>query len=434
MLPAELVQARARGSELVVRELKGPRLKAAVEAAASMLAVLPELRGGPWSAVRRAWSELGLTDLDTRTVGALAKLIEQHCELDFPVDPDKVSEVRRAVFARASAQWASLQPEQPFEREAVLREVGEQFGTTPEWVSEALFADLPEARLLKSLPVVGAEALVEELRLAQWQGLLLRGVSLTAQVRCRTGADYRRLLQRLKFRQLLLRVTPLESGGYELAIDGPMSLFGPVTRYGMQLALALPALLDCSELKLEAQIRWGKARRPLTWRYEHARRPRWLGSEPTELQLSDEVSRVLTHYAGGSGPWQVQSAEVLLDMPSEGICVPDLTFTSRTDGRRVHVEFLGYWSRDALWRRVQWAERGLPEPVLFVASSRLRVSEQVLAEDASGALYVYKGVPSARAIEERVALLAARVALPAGAGGAAGQKPARRGSFRRPRT
>ena len=44
-------------------------------------------------------------------------------------------------------------------------------------------------------------------------------------------------------------------------------------------------------------------------------------------------------------------------------------------------------------------------------SSRLRVSEEVLEEDASGALYVYKGTMSARAVAERLESLARGGAL-----------------------
>jgi hypothetical protein len=48
----------------------------------------------------------------------------------------------------------------------------------------------------------------------------------------------------------------------------------------------------------------------------------------------------------------------------------------------------------------------LPEPIVFAASSRLRVSEQVLDEAEHAALYVYKGVMSPRAVLERVVSVA----------------------------
>jgi len=64
----------------------------------------------------------------------------------------------------------------------------------------------------------------------------------------------------------------------------------------------------------------------------------------------------------------------------------------------VFVEILGFWSRDAVWKRVELVEKGLAPPIVFCVSARLRVSEQVLPEDASGALYVYKGAIVPRAL------------------------------------
>jgi predicted nuclease of restriction endonuclease-like RecB superfamily len=81
--------------------------------------------------------------------------------------------------------------------------------------------------------------------------------------------------------------------------------------------------------------------------------------------------------------------------------VPDLELTRAAEpatGRSVLVELLGFWSRDAVFRRIEAAERGLAEPVLFVLSSRLRVSEQLLDDAESGKLYVYKGRINAHAL------------------------------------
>jgi hypothetical protein len=78
----------------------------------------------------------------------------------------------------------------------------------------------------------------------------------------------------------------------------------------------------------------------------------------------------------------------------------------------VHVEVLGHWSRDAVWKRVELAEQGLPEPVLFCASERLRVSEAVLPETTGAALYMYKGALSATVVLERAERLVAQAPKP----------------------
>jgi hypothetical protein len=61
---------------------------------------------------------------------------------------------------------------------------------------------------------------------------------------------------------------------------------------------------------------------------------------------------------------------------------------------------------------VELVQAGLAEAVLFAVSSRLRVSEEVLDADLPGALYVYKGTMSARAIAERLDRLTPTPARP----------------------
>ena len=82
------------------------------------------------------------------------------------------------------------------------------------------------------------------------------------------------------------------------------------------------------------------------------------------------------------------------------MCVPDLVF--KRGRKRVYLEVLGFWSRDAVWKRVELVEKGMKQRVIFAVPSKLRVSEAVLPDELPGSLYVYKGVMSAKAIEERL--------------------------------
>lgn len=102
-------------------------------------------------------------------------------------------------------------------------------------------------------------------------------------------------------------------------------------------------------------------------------------------------------------------ATTLIDLPGIGICVPDLTFVDTgAPACRVHFELLGYWSRASVWKRVELVQAGLSEPVLFGVNQRLRVSEEVLDRDATGALYVFRGRPNAKTLLERIEQLASR--------------------------
>ena len=101
-------------------------------------------------------------------------------------------------------------------------------------------------------------------------------------------------------------------------------------------------------------------------------------------------------------------ADDIVELPGVGLSIPDLAFTHRESGEVVLLEVLGFWSRDAVWKRVELVQAGLPQKILFAVSSRLRVSEAVLDDDLPGALYVYKGAMSAAQIEKKLDLLADR--------------------------
>jgi len=206
---------------------------------------------------------------------------------------------------------------------------------------------------------------------------------------------------RLKF-LCLLHTIAKTSEGHRIVIDGPMSLFESVTKYGQKLALVLPVLEGCEAWSLVADLRWGKARTPLVFRLEGGATP---GELPTP-SLPDHVAALATAFERLKTGWRVMPATTILDLPGVGLCVPDLVFSKGV--HTVHFEAMGYWSRDAVWRRVELVQRGLATPILFAVSTRLRVSAEVLDDTAPSALYVYKGSMSARAVAERLEHLATR--------------------------
>jgi predicted nuclease of restriction endonuclease-like RecB superfamily len=405
MLTADLVRATKRGDQLHVTALSGKQRQRAEELAASYLELARSQCGGTQHELEAAWADVETAPREAKLAAGLCKLIEDACEFDTeaPIDPPTL---RGRVFLAAAEARAQHEPGQRFDRGAVLAKQGEELGLSPEQLDRGLYSDLrAEQRLLRA-PEMSAAELLRSYDLAQLQAVLLRAVKVTAQVWCATPEGYRELFRKLKFRRLLFQVQPGEAGSQRIEIDGPFSLFESVTKYGLQLALLLPALLQADRLELEAQLRWGKARTPLRFLLSQ-RNP----SVPDggRARLPDEVEALLAAFDGGRDGWTAAPADQVLNLPGIGLCIPDLRFTHR-GGDAIWLEVLGYWSREAVWRRVELVQRGFPEKLLFAASQRLRVSEEVLDDHPSGALYVYKGTLSAKAVLERLERLRQRSA------------------------
>jgi uncharacterized protein len=399
MLTSDLVRVRKKGKELSVVGLAGKARQRALELAERYDGLVRSHEALTYGELREAFTTVEVGPRDKKLALGLIKLIEDQLELDAQAEVDPQA-LRAAVFAEAAA----LRRERPreFERLAVFARAQAELGLqalTIETIEEALFADLKSEKRVRYSPKLSPTALVDSYELAQHQAVLLRATRVRARVRCASVAGYRSLFRALKFRRLLYTLQK-DGDAYELDIDGPFSLFESVTKYGLQLALLFPALLACDELSLTADVRWGKQREALVFRYQGER-----SRDVEPVAVHPDVDDLLERLSGLS-EWQVRLNDELVDLPGVGLVAPDLVFTRGTE--RIFLELLGYWSRDAVWKRVELVEKGLGAKIVFAVSSRLRVSEAVLEESALGALYVFKGTPSPKKVLEKVTALAAK--------------------------
>jgi predicted nuclease of restriction endonuclease-like RecB superfamily len=403
VLTADLVEVRRRGEELHLIALDEQRRALATRLGASLLAIL---RAG----VGRSREELGLQlggveapARARRLVLGLRKVLDDDADWAGATGLDPVL-VRRTVFEAASTARRGLTEELRFDRERVLAAAAASLQVDAAALERALFADLRAAEVLRGLALSSAEELVARYAKQQVQAVLLRAVKVRVLLRCDSPGACRALFHKVKFLRLLHTVREAEDGCYELEIDGPYSLFESVTKYGLQLALLVPLLEEARWFRLDAEVRWGRGEAMKTLRFRHEGG----GGAPSERPLSDEAQALLDGLVREKTPWRGKLADTIISLPGVGLCVPDLALTHAGTGEVVYVELLGYYSREAVWRRKELVERGLVERIVFVLSSQLRVREDVIDEDAAGALYVYKRMPSARVLLERVDSLAAR--------------------------
>lgn len=421
MLPTELVHARRQKDRLLVTPL-GERRAQALTIAEELVAVAEAHVGRTREELEASWRAVETSARDVKLRDGLVALLDDVLALDAREDVDPVA-LRAELFARATR--TKRESESPFDRGAFLAGFAAERGVTVEELESSLYADLRGAQVLRApargaLVPGGARALVERYDLAQAQSVLLRATRVRVELRAPSPLALRALLRKLKFHRLLFTAERV-AGGVALTLDGPSALFEATTRYGLALAIALPAILSCAPERVEADLRWGKDRLPLRFSIERDSPLLPAAAAPEEHAVTDEVAALLEKLRARKSRFEARVADALLDVPGLGLSVPDLTLTEAPSGRAVHVEVLGYWSRDAVWRRVELAERGLPEPVLFCVSERLRVSEAVLPESSGAALYVFKGVMSATAVLERAERLLAALPAPAASPPAAGR-------------
>ncbi|MBL4636873.1 MAG: DUF790 family protein [Kofleriaceae bacterium] len=399
MLTADLVQVRRRSGNLEIPAFSSAQVRSLGIVAEQLISVCKSLVGQSSGTLLAQWDALTERAGYPKQVRGLRKLLLDRCS--FEDGSDVVPrEIRNALFTAAAKHRYDLEEGEIFSRTDVLTEASALLNLPSDAIESGLFSDLKENHLLVSFDSLAAVQLVRELERAQRQAVLLRAVRVTVTLRSSSAAEYRLFFQRLKFRQLLHTITPLEGGGYEIQIDGPYSLFQSVTKYGLQLALMLPILEGFPEWELDAEIAWGVAKERYGFHLSGACKSSV--DHPRNDTVSEEVSRLREQFAKLGDDWQVRDSTDLLELSGTGLCVPDLRFEHNESGQVAYLEVMGFWSRAAVWKRVELVESGLSEAVIFTVGRRLRVSEEVLSDDLPSQIYVYKGVISAKEILRRL--------------------------------
>ncbi len=400
MLTPDLVHTRRKKDALEVVPL-GARRELAMELAEITIDLAEQHVGRAREELELAWQSIEVEPRNRKLLDGIQKLVTDQLVFESDLGRDAVS-LRAEAFERAALARRSRDEGQSFDRIAVLSEVAQAHSMEVDELERALYSDLRGKELLREARTAGAKSLVTNYDLAQVQAVFLRASRVTASLEETDPGALRALFRKLKFLRLLHTVHR-EENGYRLEIDGPFSLFESVTKYGLALALALPALMASGRYRITADLRWGKERLPLRFTKEGEALGR---PDDVPIRLSDDAETVRTRLLERAGAWRAELADTIIDLPGVGACIPDLVCTHQKSGARVFVEVMGYWSRDAVWKRVELAERGLEVPVLFCISERLRVSEAVLPDGSNAALLVYKGVIPIASLEEKLTRLA----------------------------
>jgi predicted nuclease of restriction endonuclease-like RecB superfamily len=398
MLLTEHVLAQRRQGVLVLRAIDAATRARAETMAKELVAIAHSHVGATRGELEDALEASEALPKDVKIKAGLTKLVIDRCAFESEPLVDPLA-LRAELFTRAATERRKTGH---LDRGALVATVAKEQGLEPNGLERALYADLKASQRLVSVEPVSAPALVEAFVMGQAQALLLRAERVVARIASTSPGAVRALFRALKFHRLLF--TAIRDGdAYVLGIDGPMSLFESGAKYGPRLAMALPSLQEAGPLELEAVVRWGKERERLVFHMKSS------AGHATDVEppLPDEVEALRDALAKGDHGLRVRRSDAILSLPGIGTCVPDLELKDGK-GRVVYVEVLGFWSRDAVWKRIELAEKGLGARVVYCVGARLRVSEDVLPESLPAALYVYKGTMSARAVVERAKTLLSR--------------------------
>ncbi len=325
----------------------------------------------------------------------LQKLILDGCTF---ADPPSAATLREEAFTISAALLATPALTSDVHRAAVA----ERLGLQSDEVKERLYADLPDQAQLSTAPAWTATQLISRYNLALTQGLLLFARSLHITVDDADTGLRRRLLKALRFRRLLAAVHGDDRHALRLEISGPGSVLDQASRYGLQLALFLPALACCRSWQAQADLvlpRGGAARLELSDETGLEGDTTFLGYVPEELQVLQATLQ--ERY-----PAWVFDDPQLLPHPDGEVVVPDLQI--KLAGVTVMVEFFHRWHGHALRRRLEQLATGwAPRLVLGIDRALLRADPGIAAHAIfADRCLAFSELPAPRSLAEIITRIA----------------------------
>jgi predicted nuclease of restriction endonuclease-like RecB superfamily len=373
MLPSDLLLHRYNGEEIVPARL--PINDRQLALADEVMAVFRLCTGKRRLELDEQLSVLEGTETDYRIKRGLAHLLTSgFCTFE-TISPLEPVTLRERIFSVSSPLVLGDETTQTVVQqvaETLSRELGRE--VTTDQVEAGLYADLAENQILIGFDAPQAEALLHRYNLSQVQGVLYRAAELVITAYRNDPGEYKLLFRYLKLFGLMSIIEGDPDHGYTITIDGPASLFGASTRYGVDLAKFLPALLHVSR-----------------WEMTAALTPRTLadGRETPNRFTLDAQSGLVSHYKKGSPfdsiieesfaaswakaktEWRLEREVELIPLPGS-VMVPDFRLV-HPDGRTFVLEIVGYWRPEYLKKKFSQVARSGRDDIVLVVSERLNL-------------------------------------------------------------
>jgi len=375
MLPSDLLISRQNGEEITPKRLGIGQKYGAI--ATDLINLFQQMQGKTQGELNRQLQELEGEDTDYRIKRGLAHILRSSFSTFEIVSPLEPQLLRQRVFA-LSAQAAPL----PQTAQATLTKLADHLTqeldreVLPDQIRAGLYADLAENRILTQFEAPTPEALLHRYNLSQVQGIFYRASHITITAHRNDPGEYKLLFRYLKLFGLMAYIEGDADHGFTITIDGPTSLFKPSTRYGLDIAKLIPALLHVTKWSLTAELQIRDS-------YTNTKKTR-------RFSLNSDCGLV-THYPPGkpydsmleasfADRWDALKSEWILErevdlIPIPGsVMIPDFRLV-HPDGRDFLLEIVGYWRPEYLRKKFSQVRQSERDNLILAISERLNLEK-----------------------------------------------------------
>ncbi len=339
----------------------------------------------------------------------LSKLLMDRTEFTIPqssgLDP-KV--LREKVFSLAVENApVVLNPDilHPITKHDILHTIALELNSEPEILEAELYADLPQNHRVSTFEPPTPAWLLNRYNVALAQGILYKCVRMRLIAYRNIPARYKQLFKFIKFYQLLHSITGDLNSGYEILLDGPMSMFRLSKKYGLQMSTFLPALLLCTKWKMEAEIvtdgdkpsERGKTRYFVMSSDKLALESHYKDATQYDSLLEEKFAKAFKKL---DSDWRMERETEIVNL-KDTVFIPDFTFRHKKDGRVALFEIVGFWRSDYLKRKIDKLQRSDLKHLIVAVSANLKVNEEDF-KNVPGPIFFFKTTINPKDVLERL--------------------------------
>ncbi|MBE9111096.1 DUF790 family protein [Nodosilinea sp. LEGE 07298] len=371
-LPSDLLIYRYQGEGLQPKRLGLDTANRAI--AADLIQLFQQQVGHTQGDLNRQLQDLEGEDTNYRIKRGLAHILRNSFATFDVVSPLEPIELRRRVFALAAQgipSSAAAQETLTTLGQKLSEELDREVSVAD--LRQGLYADRQDNHILIEFEVPTPDALIHRYNLSQTQGVFYKASDLAMHLYRNDPGEYKLMFRYLKLFRLMTYIEGDADQGFTITIDGPASLFKPSTRYGVDIAKLIPAILHVSRWRLTATLQMKDS-------YTQQVKAR-------QFSLDSDCGLV-THYPPGKTydsmieesfvsrwpaktPWKLEREVDLVPLPGS-VMIPDFRVV-HPDGREYLLEIVGYWRPEYLRKKFAQVRKSGRDNLILAVSERLNL-------------------------------------------------------------
>ena len=184
----------------------------------------------------------------------------------------------------------------------------------------------------------------------------------------------------LKLFRLMTYVEGEADQGFTITIDGPASLFKPSTRYGVDIAKLIPAILHVTRWQLTATLQWKNPYtkvaqdKSFSLDADCGLVSHYPPGKPYDSMLEQAFAEKWASLSKkGKTEWQLEREVDLIPIPGS-VMIPDFRLV-HPDGRVFLLEIVGYWRPEYLRKKFYQVRQAECKTLILAVSQRLNLEK-----------------------------------------------------------